>query len=393
MQWRDVFPAVQYASVWEPHFFANHAAISASSHNSSAALSLSLQDEDPALDVASKHVIDLLQQFYRTGIAHIPIFVTRDWCHLILEQLGTPPPPKQEQQQSREQFISWERTQRADALLSAMHLMDVLQARKMPFELPRPNARTYRLVLEMYARHQQQQPSSSSLDDDDDDDKASLAVALRARDWVLRMENEYRMAADLSLKPSVIEWNLVLQTYAQSPCTDRARQALAVLTQHMLQGDSGSSTTDMQLVDATSFLFLARACGHAVPNAQAAEAGAHCAAQVWDLLMEKDALRQRIVPTLKSHFYTTMLQSIRHLTRSDLRERMFEQLFDGARAHGKVNSLLVREFLINARPLALVELAMGVDRLSAVKGLSPAQAASKLVHIMPPEWTQHRDGN
>lgn len=58
------------------------------------------------------------------------------------------------------------------------------------------------------------------------------------------------------------------------------------------------------LVDASSFVFLARACGYAVPNVQAAQGEAHCAAQVWDLLQQNDMLRQRIVSTLSSHFYS-----------------------------------------------------------------------------------------
>lgn len=51
----------------------------------------------------------------------------------------------------------------------------------------------------------------NSRDTDDDDDGRSLPTAIQARDWVLRMQTEYRFRLELSLRPLVVEWNLVLQ--------------------------------------------------------------------------------------------------------------------------------------------------------------------------------------
>lgn len=77
------------------------------------------------------------------------------------------------------------------------------------------------------------------------------------------------------------------------------------------------------------------------------------------------------------------MQSARHLTKSDLRKRLFEQVFDQAQANGKVNAIIIQEYLLNATPFVLVELALGANRLAAVKGLSPSQAAAKLMEIIP----------
>ena len=378
--WRQVFPAEKFVSVWEPHHFRDNG-------GSPSSISL-LEREDPTLNVASKHVIHQLQQFYRRGYTFTPTFVTREWCHLILEQLSAAPTTATAGPTRNDTSSAswWERTQRADALLSAMHLMDPLQSRRTPFELPRPNGRTYRLVLEMYARFVPSREGASL----DYDDEANLAAANRARDWVLRMQEEYRVGVDLSLQPSVVEWNLVLLAYANAPHVDRARRALAVLTQHMLLSDKSDAN---YLVDASSFLFLARACGYAAPNATAAQAGAHCAAQIWDLLLHTEVLRQRIVPTLQSQFYSLMLQSIRPMNQSELRERLFEEIFDQARNCGKLNHIIVKEFLLHAKPLALVDLILGPERLANVRGLSSQEAAKQLVASMPAEWSKNRDGH
>ena len=352
-QWQELFPPAQFVSVWETprrdEYFG------------------SLEEDDKALDTASRHVIAGLQRLYRTGYIPTQSIITRDWCHYVLQQLGDAP------------AISLARIQRARALLAAMRLMETMDSMSVAYELPRPNARTYRLVLDMYTR--------VVMTDKDISADAALAVAHETRDLVVRMEQDYRTAADLSMRPTVVEWNRVLQVYAQQPHEWRAQHAVQdVLFPHMLNADN-------LVVDGSSLLFFLRACGFQVPSEQAAVRGAWMATVVWERLMRDKAVHERVMPMLLSQFYSLFMQTIRHLPPSDQREQVFAEAFEHAKRAGKLNSIIVKEFLMHAKPKKLVERVLGADRLAKVVNLKPTVAAQKLLEDMPAEWSANQDSN
>lgn len=353
---QDVFPPIQFVPIWETHY-PNHGG----------------KLENDALDTATKHVIAMIQRLYRRSYFPIPSFVTREWCHHLLQQLG------ESSASDRSNFVPWAHMQRAKVLLEAMQLTSELDTRSMPFELPRPNGKTYRLVLEVYARTE---PPPT-------DNNNNLLVAHQARDLVLRMEADYRATADLTLRPTVVEWNRVLETYAQAQHDDRATYAVQVLLEHVMTATDGRS---LSFVDTTSLLLAFRACMYRVPSPQAATKGAVAAAKLWERLVD-DPSAHHLWLQCKSHVYSHFMQAIRHLPPSDQRERLFAQAMEQARRYGKVNDVIVNEFIVHAKPMSMVQSILGKERLQAVKGLPPQQAAQQLVASLPASWSQHQDSN
>lgn len=375
---------------------------------------------EATLEINSKHLIDSIQLLYRTGVVRDNLVVTREWCHYVLQQLGNHHDTSSSSSNkknsgggdddgtggggsstgtgtgtdhhttSHNKTVSVERTQRAEALLDAMKLLEspevAQHASSLPFALPSPNGRTYRLVLDMYARTSTSTTASGTTVSTPDLSMAESALAL-----VLGMQQDFQRGADLDRQPTVVDWNMVLQAYANS---SHPRRAVHVVEEVFLKHMLPLVNKDNPIVDASSLLFVARACGYRVPTPEAQGLGAEVAAKVWERLVAWQQEQQQqaqvsssLMATLTSPFYGLFLQTIRHLPPSDQRERLFEDVFNQARQHGKLNAVIVKEFIIHAKPLELVQRALGEQRLLSVRGLEPTEAASKLVAEMPLEWT------
>ena len=166
----------------------------------------------------------------------------------------------------------------------------------------------------------------------------------------------------------------------------RAEHAVQVLLEDMMLSDKRA------LVDASSLVFVLRACGFEVPTPEAAQLGAVQAVKVWEYVLSDATWRSQLVPQLSSFFYSLMLQTIRHLPPSDQREHLFAQIWHVAAQMGKVNVFVLQEFLAHAKPARLVTNALGAARLEAVRGLALPDAARSMVAGLPTEWTQHADG-
>lgn len=404
LSWKHVFPPLQYVSPWD-----DDVASSSTSSSTSLRLQKSSLWQDTALDVNSRQVIACLQELYRTGKNNNNnenhdgggggSVVTLEGCHYVLQQLGST--SSHNNSNSNKGLVTAERTQRAETLVETMQLLEASAPSQtmMPFALPTPNGRTYRLLLDIYARTEVSSKSADNTNDGDD----SLSVAQRARQLVLRLQDDYRHGADLDRKPTVVDWNMVLQAYANAPHPDRATHAVNdVFLPHMLESDNNVTT-----MDASSLLFVMRACGFRVPTNEARRTGALLAAQIWERLFidstststdtgrdkqqqQQQEMMKRLIPTLMPQFYSLFLQTIRHLPPSDQRQRLFEEAFCMARDQGKLNHVIVKEFIMHAKPWSLVERVVGTNRLQAVKGLEPSQAARQLVANMPTEWTNEQ---
>jgi hypothetical protein len=403
---QSLFPSATYASAWERSTESSWLLPLANRNNHN---NENDTGEEQALDTASRHVIDRLQGLLRTGIVtdETPI-VTRAWCHMILQQLGggedcsSNSRSNSHSNSRRHKSVSVASTLRAAALLQTMQSLEGLPAHGLPYILPTPNGRTFRLVLELYT-HTTQQPSDAAPND--------LHLAQQARALVHQMEDDYRTAAALDRKPTVVDWNMVLQTYANAQHDERALHAAHVLQHDMSGGSSShtssssSSSSSHSLVDASSLLFVLRACAYRIPSDQAGSLGARVAAQLWhDWLATKhpeptssgspeaaNPHHLSLASSLSAYFYSLFLQAIRRLPHSVERETLFEAAFLHARAHGKINAVVVQEFLMHAKPLALVQEVLGAERMVAVQGLAPKQAAQQILMLLPAEWKAHAE--
>ena len=333
--------------------------------------SLRMQNMD--LDNAVRYAISIMQQFYRFGYSRRPNFITTDWCDKLLQELA----------EATEQDPT--AATRADALMQTMQLMMQLDSRSAPFPLPRPRGETYRVVLEIYRRT----PTDS------------LYWARRARALVHRMETDYRQAVDLYLKPTVVEWNLVLMTCAKSQHPGRAELAVDILLEDMLlfyannpDPEEPSSPDGTILIDASSLVQVLRACAYGIPSERAGVLGATQAARVWHAIIRDGGLKQRLFPTLPSLVYATFLQSLRHLPPSYRREYTFQLVWNVCCQLGKVNMYVIQEMILHCKPQALLIRCLGGDRfnpLDSVKGLSARDAAIKLERLLPKKWTEKAD--
>jgi PP-loop superfamily ATP-utilizing enzyme len=362
INWHQVFPPTEFVNPWETHYFASP-----------------LSNAD--LDNKIRHAIATLQQFYRAGYRKVPAFITPAMCKTLLDALIASPSSstkdssndtsnkkndKEEDVNDIQDSAASAQADRADALLRTMQLMNTLHAASAPFVLPRPNGAIYRSVLEILAHCQHKHNT--------------LEWAHRARSLVQRMQQDYRQQADLYLRPTVVEWNLVLMACAASTHPDRAALAVDILRTDMgvLDADGMPAVT----IDLSTVLHVLRACNTGTVQ------GAEYAVQVWHTLLHDPALRQRLWPTLPAAVYSTALRCFRYLPPSLEREHLFQQTWHFACMYGRVNVYVINEMLIHAKPLAIVVQAMGEERLRAVRGLHPQEASERLERMLPQEWTQ-----
>jgi hypothetical protein len=308
-----------------------------------------------SVDLASRHLIQLLQEVYHynghanvrssagssssssrgrhggvAGADHVPL----SRCHVVLQRLVELP------------FSVHGRAQRADAILILLQLMDEKQQQQQqlqlqrgggggdsaalhhhhhqrsPFAPLRPNHATYRIVLQLYATTTTTGTLSTTHDDDDDDESTFMAVPLRAQELIQQMQDGYQIRGNLQMKPHAYHYNRVL--YCWKECR-HATNRILYATQfflHNVHHNDGS-------LDATSYVIMMRICsgnlssdhhhqpqqqqqrGHdprrssqhqvvATAAMEVAILGAKAAIRIWQATMEQQQQQQQQQPSLQS---------------------------------------------------------------------------------------------
>ena len=150
-----------------------------------------------------------------------------------------------------------------------------------------------------------------------------------------------------------------------------------------------------------SYITLLRTCSYDTRDDDEALLGANVAIKIWQELFESDE-RNRIESNavadaerdLPSQFYATFLHAIRCLPDrgrgSELRYHYFKKCFELACERGKVNTVVVHEFLVHARSKELSYHFLK-PHLERIRGLQPHQAVPILVDRLPRDWTVRAD--
>jgi hypothetical protein len=360
--WKDWFSAAEYTSPWE-------------AENSWLDEPTSL-DFAPA-DYATRHLIQLLQELFHAGRPLSDDRITTERCNHALQLLL-----KMHEIQGR--------AARADAILQTMELFDAYhsstiadadqvsssrqqqrqQHQKLPLEIPKPNRFTYNTVLQLYART-----------------RGSREIPLRCQELVEKMEWRYRQLGELDMKPHAFHWDQVLFAWKECTDWDKAAHAAKIFLEKRSEG----------LVDVTSYITLLRICGHDHANEKAALLGANVAVKLWQVVMEKNDGNHYnpsggpAVEDLPSHFYAHFLQAIRCLPIGSMREYYYDSCFAEACKYGKVNAVILNEFIVHVDSPKVFGQWLGPYK-DLVRGKPPKQAAEIFFGCIPAEWKAHADG-
>jgi hypothetical protein len=363
--WKDWFSAAEYTSPWENE----------NSWLDQYPVSL---DFAPA-DYATRHLVQLLQELFHAGRPLTYDRITTERCNHALQLLL-----KMNEIQGR--------AFRADAILQTMELFDTYQAstivgadpaslpsssrqqrqrqHKLPLEIPKPNRFTYNTLLQLYART-----------------RGSREIPLRCQALVEKMEWRYRVLGELDMKPHAFHWDQVLLAWKECTDWDKAAHAAKIFLEKRSEG----------LVDVTAYITLLRICGHDHANEKAALLGANVAVKLWQVVMEETDGSHSVpsvgptVEDLPSHFYGHFLQAIRCLPTGRMRDYYFDACFAAARKNGKVNAVIINEFIVHVNSPKVFFgqwLAPYKDR---VRGKPPKQAAGILFECIPAEWKARAD--
>jgi hypothetical protein len=362
--WKDWFSAAEYTSPWEnENSWLDHNPVSL--------------DFAPA-DYATRHLVQLLQELFHAGQPLTDDRITTERCNHALQLL-------------LEMNEIQGRAFRADAILQTMELFDTyhsstivdadpessssslrqqqrqrLQPRKLSLEIPKPNRYTYNTLLQLYART-----------------RGSREIPLRCQALVQKMEWRYRVLGELDMKPHVFHWVQVLLAWKECTDWDKAAHAAKIFLEKRAEG----------LVDVTAYITLLRICGHNHANDKAALLGANVAVKLWQVVMEEESEHAAGGPTvedLPSHFYGHFLQAIRSLPPGSMREYYFDSCYAAACKHGKVNDVIINEFIVHVNsPKVFGQwLAPYKDR---IRGKPLKQAVGILFRCIPVEWKARAD--
>lgn len=359
--WKDWFSAAEYTSPWEnEHSWLDHNPVSL--------------DFAPA-DYASRHLIQLLQELFHAGRPLSDDRITTERCNHALQLLL-----KMNEIQGR--------AFRADAILQTMELFDTYhtstigdvdqtfssrkqqrqQQHKLPLEIPKPDRFTYNTVLQLYART-----------------RGSREIPMRCQELVKKMEWRYRELGELDMKPHAFHWDQVLLAWKECTDWDKAAHAAKIFLEKRLEG----------LVDVTSYITLLRICGHDHANEKAALLGANVAVKLWQVVMEEtDGNVPSGSPTvedLPSHFYAHFLQAIRCLPTGSMREYYFDACFAAACKYGKVNAVILNEFIVHVNSPQVFGQWLAPYK-DLVRDKTPKQASYILFSHIPAEWKARADG-
>jgi hypothetical protein len=177
------------------------------------------------------------------------------------------------------------------------------------------------------------------------------------------------------MKPHAFHWDQVLLAWKECTDWDKVAHAAKIFLEKRAEG----------LVDVTAYITLLRICGHDHANEKAALLGAKVAVKLWQVVMEEESEHVAGGPTvedLPSHFYGHFLQAIRCLPAGSMREYYFDACFAAACKHGKVDAVIINEFIVhvNSRSQSICQWLA-----------PPKQAAGILFKYIPAEWQARAD--
>ena len=298
---------------------------------------------------------------------------------------------------------------------------------RLPFEPPIPNRITYNTVLKILANTPTtSEPFSIKYNNNGDGNNTTATVVLspeeqrcipeRAEKIVQSMEDRYnryfiqrrynkldlsppeeqRQQREMELKTHGFHLSCVLLAWEQQrDVWDKSVPAAKVF----LEGCRNRTASE------SSFLTMLRICAHNHPNEESATLGANVAVKLWQEVIESpDETVKRSIDgmALPSHFYVFFLQAIRALPLVQ-RETYIDRCMTRAIQNGKVNEILVNEFLVKSGSKQLFHKYFNpfYQRAAATRGhnqptlrdLPPQEASAILVQeYLPREWVAHADG-
>lgn len=300
------------------------------------------------LDIQSRHVLQLLQEHYQHKRPLSFDEVTTDRCNAVLNLLFS---NGIHNTNDSRVFTHTERSDRAHDIMQAMQLFDEYPRTAGDRRLcawPAPDRETYRAVLHLDSRT-----------------AGPARIPERALQVVWHLQDLYETRGQVQFKPHGFHWMCVF--YAWKECTDedKAQRALELLFK--LRQDERVELND------TVYLTVLRLCA-ASPD----EATIEGAVQLWNFLKDKELI---------SHYYSAFLQVFRYLPNKK-RVPLFEECFQQACHLGKVNQVILNEFLVHAKWQSLIAKYFGAYPIS---GLRPKQAVQVLVRSVPSSWMQNAD--
>jgi hypothetical protein len=328
--WRDWFSATEYANPWDAEESGLHTL------------------EHVPLDVETRHIVQLLHELYLFGQPTTNNRVTTERCNHTLKHMFSIPIE--------------DRADRADAILKRMELFDNLkppsQCGRWPLEVPRPNRETYNLVLQIFAKT-----------------SGTRELAERAEAIVQKMEWRYRTLGELDMKPHAFHWNCVMLTYKECTDWDKSLYAAKLVLERLRH--------DPTVFDPSLFVNLLRVFAHRHVNEKAALLGANLAIKVWQDMIEDNSFE---LPELPSHFYGHFLQAIRCLPEENqFRAQYFDACFLRACQEGKINRIVLDEFLTHVRSRKVSDKHIGIYTRKTF-ALSKTDAVDAILEMMPDSW-------
>ncbi|KAL7565047.1 hypothetical protein ACA910_020755 [Epithemia clementina (nom. ined.)] len=358
----------------------------------------------PPLDYATRHLIQLLQDLNRLGFYSSDGCIKLDRCKHLLRGLLNHHRTRDKMGNDSMEHCSY----RAHAILQNMQVFWAKKshvarhrnvARSFVAEWPSPDREVFNTVLNIF------QKTSSCKE---------LSYPRRAQSIVNQMNARYDEHGDLECKTEVLHWNSVLMCWCN--CADWQRSVHAAT----------ETFQRMTTRDASSFVHMILTCsGNGVPaehRQKASALGAQVAARLWkkhiSRMSKKNILedpfsgneeqqddsnifvcvrektnerRRAIVPELPSRFYSAFLQAVRVFPDSTvLRVSLFDECFQEACMQGKINAVILNEFIVHVKSEAVVKKHLG-PYLKAIFGKSPSEAAELLMELIPSNWTSRSD--
>ena len=366
----------------------------------------------PPLDYATRHLIQLLQELETFGCYYqTEDYVTLGRCKYVLKVLLN-----HHRRHDKDGNDSMEQcAYRAQAILQNMMVFrkkttPAPQHRNTSVSFvaawPAPDRETFFLVMQIFQRTRKCK---------------DLSFPRLAQSVVDQMQSEFQENNDDRFEPDSFHWNSVLICWTNCEDWQRAVYAATETFQRSTHRDA-SSFVHMMLVCTDMGLNK-----HNGDQKKGAELGAQVAARLWNRYIsrkhkrsstaENDVIasslqeespngtaitepqrddydeRRKIVKELPSRFYAAFLQAIRAFPDSTvLRVSLYDECFDEACLQGRVNAVVLKEFIIHAQSEAVKNKHLG-PYLRDIIGKRPGEAVAQLMDMVPSQWTARADKN
>lgn len=319
-------------------------------------------EEPPAVDLASRHAIQLLLELHHKGRPLGQDRITTARCNAVLAALAALKP--------KTMAVS----DRAYALFETMRIFEQdvryqQSPKRQEMEWPVPNRDTYHWILEI-----------------DSTTPGPASLPRRTKELVEQMETMYQEMGAVDLKPTAMHWNHVLLAWQH--CLDWERPVHAARLLLDLRAKSPDLVSEM------SYIIVLRLCGYLATDEKEQELGSNVAVRLWQELVEVDPNKSN-QEAMISHMYAMFLQAFRYLPdrtekEKERRREYFEKSFEQACQQGKVNEVVLQEFLVHVRSINLFRKFLGPYGES-IRGLSPKEAVSVLMKQIPQAWISRAD--